>query len=104
LQDLLNTQKIIICVEESNLDISILKILEHENFQPNIPPLMIIEIKNQNIDINVHKQQLIDYMKQYKCNTGVISNIEDAIMFERDDSGNYSDYILSDNNKLILKI
>jgi hypothetical protein len=104
LQDLLNDRKIKICVEENNLDISICQISEEENFQPNIPPCMIIETKRRDIEITLHKQQLIDYMKQHKCNTGLISNIEDAILLEKDDDGNFSECKLLKTDELILKI
>jgi hypothetical protein len=94
----------IICVEENYLDISIYQISEEENFQPNVPPLMIIEIKRQDVEITPHKQQLIDYMKQHKCNTGLISNIEDAVLLEKSDDGNFSECKLFENNELISKI
>jgi hypothetical protein len=104
LLDLLNTQKIKICVEENNFDISISQIFENDDFQPNVSPLIIIEIKKQNVDINSYKQQLIGYMKQYKCNVGLISNAEDAVLLEKNNIGNISECILVENKILIAKI
>jgi hypothetical protein len=65
---------------------------------------MIIETKKRDVEITSHRQQLIDYMKQYKCNTGLISNTEDAILLEKDDDGNFSECNLFENDELILKI
>lgn len=104
LQDLLSAQKIKICVEENNFDISIFQIFEDDDFQPNIPPLIIIETKKQDVDINSHKWQLTGYMKQYKCNIGLISNMEDAILLETNDIRNISECILFKKEILISKI
>jgi hypothetical protein len=43
-------------------------------------------------------------MKQHKCKTGLISNIENAILLEKGDDGNFSEYNLFENDELISKI
>ena len=79
-----------IVVEGASLDIAIYPPSLDDLFQPDIPPLLIIETKRrdiQELDSPSHEHQLLGYLRRTGCRDGVLANCEQLWHYQRLEEG-----------------
>jgi len=79
----INSDNFTIKVEYKNLDIVIYKKHVNKDFQPAQNPILIIELKRQSINILNFKDQLLDYLKLYSCDYGILSNCKQLYLYSK---------------------
>jgi hypothetical protein len=85
LLDILNldTTKYSIKVEYRNLDIVIYRNHLLKDFQPATEPVLIVELKNEYVDVLGYEQQLINYLSINFCENGVLSNCKQLFLYSK---------------------
>jgi hypothetical protein len=68
-------------VEVNNHDVEIYKKPEYDNFQPYQSPLMIIEVKREDANLDNHYNQIERYLKKAGCNMGILYNYHKIVAF-----------------------
>ena len=97
------SNKINIKVEANHHDIEIYKKQVNHNFQPYQNPLMIVEIKREDVNLQNHHEQIQKYLKQSGCNIGVLYNYHEIIGFTRQDN-NWTIHYLKSLRDIIEKL
>lgn len=75
--------KIYIKVETNNHDIEIHKKEDNYNFKPHQAPLIIVEVKREDVNLVNHYEQIKRYLTGAYCNIGVLYNSHKIILFAR---------------------
>ncbi|MFN6562919.1 MAG: type I restriction enzyme HsdR N-terminal domain-containing protein [Nostoc sp. ChiSLP01] len=75
------SDKITIKVEANNHDIEIYKKQKNENFKPHQNPLMIVEVKREDVNLQNHYNQIERYLINSDCNIGILYNYHEIISF-----------------------
>ncbi|UKO99894.1 type I restriction enzyme HsdR N-terminal domain-containing protein [Nostoc sp. UHCC 0870] len=104
-ESILLLDKIIIKVEANNHDIEIYKKQENENFKPHQNPLMIVEVKREDVNLQNHYNQIQRYLTNSGCNIGILYNYHEIITFTKKNN-QFQIYSLNnfiDIEKLILQ-
>ncbi len=70
-------------VEVNNHDIEICKKSKNDNFKPYQSPLMIVELKREDINLKNYYDQIQRYMKKASCPLGILYNFHEIIAFFR---------------------
>ncbi|MBD2416566.1 type I restriction enzyme HsdR N-terminal domain-containing protein [Anabaena cylindrica FACHB-243] len=70
-------------VEANNHDVEIYKKPKNDNFQPYQPPLMIIELKREDVNLYNHYNQIQRYLKKACCNIGILYNYHEIVAFTK---------------------
>lgn len=98
------TDKIYIKVEANNHDIEIYKKCNNPNFQPHQSPLIIVEVKRKYTILQNHYNQIERYLRNARCNTGILYNYHQIILFNKvgDDFTNENLRKLEDVDKILL--
>lgn len=73
--------KINIKVEANNHDVEIHEKSKNVNFQPYKPPLIIAELKREDVNLKNHYTQIQRYLKKARCDIGILYNFHDLILF-----------------------
>lgn len=81
--------EISIAVEHESMDIAIYLMINNEDFNPNIPPILIIETKRNNINLDTisNEDQLTKYIELKKCRFGILFNGNSAFFYEKQQQG-----------------
>ncbi|MEH2110481.1 type I restriction enzyme HsdR N-terminal domain-containing protein [Nostoc sp.] len=75
------SEKINIKVEANNHDIEIYKKQTNENFKPHQNPLIIVEVKREDVNLQNHYNQIQRYLTNSGCNIGILYNYHEIITF-----------------------
>lgn len=75
--------RIYFTVERDNIDIAIYRKCDHADFQPMLPPIIIIEVKKKEEKIINYEKQLLKYLKIKKCERGVLFNSIDVLYYDK---------------------
>jgi len=70
-------------VEVNHHDIEIYQKQQDNNFQPYQNPLMIVEVKREDMNLQNHYAQIQKYLKQSGCDMGILYNYHEIIGFTR---------------------
>jgi hypothetical protein len=73
------SDKIKIKVEANNHDIEIYKRQKNESFQPYQNPLIIVEVKREDVNLQNHSNQIERYLTNSDCNIGILYNFHEII-------------------------
>ena len=92
----INTDNYTIKVEYQNLDIVIYKKHKIKDFQPSHSPILIIELKSQNVDVLNFEHQLLNYLNLGSCDNGILSNCKQLYLYSKS-NGFRKKHILDDN-------
>ncbi len=94
-----------IAVEANNHDIEIYRKQENENFKPYQSPLIIVEVKREDVNLKNHYNQIQRYLKNSCCDIGILYNYHEIIAFTRKDNRFEANHLKSirDIQTLILK-
>ena len=65
--------------EYNNLDVVVYRRPTEEFFRPLQEPLVIIEVKREEVNLLDYENQLFEYMKEQRGNTGVLFNCNEII-------------------------
>lgn len=77
------TDNIYIKVEANNHDIEVYKKEINHNFKPHQPPLIIVEVKRENAILQNHYSQIKRYLKNARCDMGILYNFHKIILFTK---------------------
>ncbi|PSB31984.1 type I restriction enzyme HsdR N-terminal domain-containing protein [Chlorogloea sp. CCALA 695] len=75
--------KINIKIESNNHDIEIYRRERNHNFKPHQAPLIIVEVKRENTNLPNHYPQIKRYLKNARCNLGILYNYHQIILFTK---------------------
>ncbi|MBW4560879.1 MAG: type I restriction enzyme HsdR N-terminal domain-containing protein [Mojavia pulchra JT2-VF2] len=75
--------KINIKVESNNHDIEIYKKQKNEKFKPYQNPLIIVEVKREDVNLQNYYNQIQRYLINSGCNIGILYNYHEIIIFIR---------------------
>ncbi|BDI19216.1 hypothetical protein ANSO36C_50180 [Nostoc cf. commune SO-36] len=94
-----------IAVEANNHDIEIYKNQKNDNFRPHQSPLIIVEVKREDVNLKNHYNQIQRYLKNSCCDMGILYNYHEIIAFSRKDDRFEVNHLKSirDIQTLILK-
>ncbi|MDF5708584.1 MAG: type I restriction enzyme HsdR N-terminal domain-containing protein [Nostoc sp. S4] len=97
--------KVTIKVEANNHDIEIYKKQKNENFKPHQSPLMIVEVKREDANLQNHYNQIERYLTNSSCNIGILYNYHEIISFIKKHNQFQISYLnnLTDIEKLLLQ-
>ncbi|MDJ0796167.1 MAG: type I restriction enzyme HsdR N-terminal domain-containing protein [Calothrix sp. MO_167.B12] len=70
-------------VEANHHDIEIYQKQLNHNFKPHQTPLIIVEVKREDVDLHNHYEQIKRYLKQSRCNIGILYNYHKIIVLTR---------------------
>jgi hypothetical protein len=70
-------------VEANNHDIEIYKKQKNNDFKPHQSPLIIVEIKREDVNLKNHYNQIQRYLKNSCCDMGILYNYHEIIAFSR---------------------
>ncbi|MDZ8092285.1 MAG: type I restriction enzyme HsdR N-terminal domain-containing protein [Nostoc sp. DedQUE05] len=73
------SDKITIKVEANNHDIEIYKKQKNETFKPHQNPLMIVEVKREDVNLQNYYNQIERYLTNSGCNIGILYNYHEII-------------------------
>jgi hypothetical protein len=76
--------KINIRIEVNNHDIEIHK-KNDSDFRPYKPPLIIVELKREDVNLKSHYNQIQRYLENARCNIGILYNFHEIVLFNRKD-------------------
>ncbi|ALF52133.1 hypothetical protein ACX27_03550 [Nostoc piscinale CENA21] len=82
-QSELLTEKINIKVESNNHDIEIYKSPKNNNFRPHQNPVMIVEVKREEVNLQNHYSQIQRYLTKAGCDIGILYNYHEIIGISR---------------------
>lgn len=74
-----------IAVEANNHDIEIYKKQKNDYFKPHQYPLIIVEVKREDVNLKTHFNQIERYLKNSCCNMGILYNYHEIIALTRKD-------------------
>ncbi len=77
------SDKITIKVEANNHDIEIYKKQKNENFKPHQYPIIIVEVKREDVNLQNHYKQIERYLSNSCCNIGILYNYQEIIIVIR---------------------
>ncbi|MBD2486817.1 type I restriction enzyme HsdR N-terminal domain-containing protein [Aulosira sp. FACHB-615] len=103
-QSELLTGKINIKVESNNHDIEIYKSPRNNNFRPHQNPVMIVEVKREEVNLQNHYSQIQRYLTKAGCDIGILYNYHEIIGISRKNNDFEFNYLnsLQEIQKLIL--
>jgi hypothetical protein len=78
--------RINIKVEANNHDIEIYKKELNYSFKPYQPPLIIVEVKREDVSLQNHHAQIKRYLTNARCNIGILYNYHKIILFNKKDN------------------
>lgn len=81
--------------EYNNLDIVVYRRPTEEFFRPLQKPLAIIEVKREEANLLDYENQLFEYMKEQRGNTGVLFNGNEIIAYEKRSDGDFVKWSLN---------
>jgi hypothetical protein len=90
--------KINIKVEANHHDIEIYRKQQNPKFQPHQNPLIIVEVKREDVNLQNHYEQIQRYLKNARCDIGILYNYHQILVFRRQDNNWKIDYIKSLGN------
>ncbi|MBN4003120.1 type I restriction enzyme HsdR N-terminal domain-containing protein [Nostoc sp. LPT] len=92
-------------VESNNHDIELYRTVKNKNFNPYQPPLMIVEVKREEEDLQNHEKQIERYLKKSCSEIGVLYNYHEIIAYTKKDKVFTSNYLnnIEDIPPLILQ-
>ncbi|MFN6500393.1 MAG: type I restriction enzyme HsdR N-terminal domain-containing protein [Nostoc sp. DedQUE01] len=92
-------------VESNNHDIELYKTVKNKDFKPYQPPLMIVEVKREEEDLQNHEGQIERYLKKSCSEIGILYNYHEIIVYMKKDTVFTSKYLnsLKDIPPLILQ-
>ncbi|MEH2169562.1 MAG: type I restriction enzyme HsdR N-terminal domain-containing protein [Nostoc sp.] len=92
-------------VESNNHDIELYKTVRNKYFKPYHPPLMIVEVKREEEDLQNHEEQIERYLKKSGSEIGILYNYHEIIAYTKKDAVFTSNYLnsLKDIPPLILQ-
>ena len=70
-------------VEANHHDVEIYKKQIYENFKPHQSPLIIVEVKREDVNLKNHYAQIQRYLKKACCDIGILYNYHEIITFTR---------------------
>ncbi|TVP65944.1 MAG: hypothetical protein EA343_02220 [Nodularia sp. (in: Bacteria)] len=70
-------------VESNNHDIEIYKKHKNSNFTPHQIPLVIVEVKREDVNLQNYYNQIQRYLTKAGCNLGILYNYHEIIAFIR---------------------
>ncbi|MDF5739569.1 MULTISPECIES: type I restriction enzyme HsdR N-terminal domain-containing protein [unclassified Nostoc] len=68
-------------VEENHHDVEIYKKQKNSNFKPYQSPLIIVEVKREDVNLKNHYNQIQRYLKKSFCDIGILYNYHQIIVF-----------------------
>jgi len=74
-----------IAVEANNHDIEIYRKQKNDDFKPHQYPLIIVEVKREDVNLKNHYNQIQRYLKNSCCDMGILYNYHEIIAFTRKD-------------------
>lgn len=97
--------KIYIKVEANNHDIEIHKKELNHSFKPYKAPLIIVEVKREDVSLQNHHAQIKRYLTRACCNIGILYNYHEIIIFNKEENDFKNNYLnnFKEVEKLILK-
>jgi hypothetical protein len=72
-----------IAVEANNHDIEIYPKQKNDDFKPHQYPLIIVEVKREDVNLKNHYNQIQRYLKNSCCDIGILYNYHEIIAFSR---------------------
>ncbi|RCJ25310.1 hypothetical protein A6S26_16100 [Nostoc sp. ATCC 43529] len=92
-------------VESNNHDIELYRTVKNKNFKPYQPPLMIVEVKREEEDLQNHENQIQRYLKKSCSEIGVLYNYHEIIAYTKKDKVFTNNYLnsIEDIPSLILQ-
>jgi len=84
-QSSLFPNKIDIKVESNNHDIELYKTIKNQDFKPYSPPLMIVEVKREEENLQNHEEQIERYLKKSCSEIGILYNYHQIIAYTKKD-------------------
>ncbi len=75
--------KIYIKVEANNHDIEIYRKEKNYNFKPHQAPLIIVEVKREDANLQNHYNQIKRYLINARCDIGILYNYHKIILFNK---------------------
>jgi len=99
------SDKITIKVEANNHDIEIYKKHKNESFKPHQNPLMIVEVKREDVKLENYNNQIERYLTNSGCNIGILYNYHKiiALIKEHNQFPSYYPNNLTEIQELILQ-
>lgn len=96
--------KINIKVEANNHDIEIYRKQTNDNFKPHQTPLIIVEVKQEHVNLQNYYDQIQRYLTKAGCDMGILYNYHDILSFTRQNNNFKITYLknLIDIQELIL--
>ncbi|MEH2397548.1 type I restriction enzyme HsdR N-terminal domain-containing protein [Nostoc sp.] len=70
-------------VEANHHDVEIYKKQKYEKFKPYQSPLIIVEVKREDVNLKPHYDQIQRYLKKACCDIGILYNYHEIIAFTR---------------------
>ena len=98
----INTDNYTIKVEYQNLDIVIYKKHKIKDFQPSHSPILIIELKSQNVDVLNFEHQLLNYLNLGSCDNGILSNCKQLYLYSKSNGFRKKHITLCELDKLLI--
>ncbi|HYW18565.1 MAG TPA: type I restriction enzyme HsdR N-terminal domain-containing protein [Nodularia sp. (in: cyanobacteria)] len=91
-------------VESNNHDIEIYKKHQNSNFTPHQTPLVIVEVKREEVNLQNYYNQIQRYLTKAGCHLGILYNYHDIIAFVRKNDEFEINYLesLKDIEELII--
>lgn len=86
-------KKIDVKVEYKYLDVAVYRAIESHDFKPLQPPLMIIEVKREEENLLNHEAQIIEYLREFRSEMGLLFNCNQIIGYIKEDSGFTRNYL-----------
>jgi len=92
-------------VESNNHDVELYKTVKNKYFKPYHPPLMIVEVKREEEDLQNHEEQIERYLKKSGSEIGILYNYHEIIAYTKKGTILMSNYLnsLEDIPPLILQ-
>lgn len=72
-------------VEANHHDIEIYKKQKNDDFKPHQSPLIIVEVKREDVNLKNHYNQIQRYLKKSGCDIGILYNYHEIIAFTKKD-------------------
>lgn len=92
-------------VEANNHDIEIYKQQKNNNFKPHQVPVVIVEVKREDVNLHNHYAQIKRYLIRACCNVGILYNYRNIILFYKKGDDFEINYLktFKDIEELVLK-
>ncbi|MBD2318669.1 type I restriction enzyme HsdR N-terminal domain-containing protein [Phormidium tenue] len=99
----INADNYVIKVEYKNLDIAIYQKHKIKYFQPACPPILIIEVKNQFVDVLNFESQLLKYLSLNSCNNGILTNCRQLYIYSKNNNFIKTNLTLCELDKVLIQ-